>query len=318
MHDLAVPKNASLVILVNCTNIKVQGINITNIVELVSCQRCIIKNCIIQNNTIERVLYPAIYLKNSTHNYVEGNLIFANGVGVALGSFGSFTTGSKWNEIYNNSIIGNDYALFIIRSCNNKIFHNDFIDNVRQAFLYPGNVTNMWDDGYPSGGNYWSDYNGTDTYSGPYQNITGSDGIGDTPYIINENNIDRYPLMKPWRSLNLKIINLTLTDQNGNQKTTFLKGEIAQFNFTIRNIGSLDLTNGLISVMILDPLNTPIFLCYIFESISQGITKEFIIGYRVPLTAPAGTYTVKVMIFTDWPSEGGTGLDIKTSTFEVS
>lgn len=55
-----------------------------------------------------------------------------------------------------------------------------------------------WDNGYPSGGNYWSDYKGVDLYSGPYQNITGCDGIGDTPYIIDEYNVDRYPLMNPW------------------------------------------------------------------------------------------------------------------------
>jgi len=41
-------------------------------------------------------------------------------------------------------------------------------------------------DGYPSGGNYWSDYIGIDA---------NHDGIGDTPYTIDANNIDRYP---PW------------------------------------------------------------------------------------------------------------------------
>ena len=54
---------------------------------------------------------------------------------------------------------------------------------------------NTWDDCYPSGGNYWSDYSGVDAYSGVYQNETGRDGIGDTPYVIDEYNIDRYPLM---------------------------------------------------------------------------------------------------------------------------
>ena len=44
------------------------------------------------------------------------------------------------------------------------------------------------DNGYPSGGNYWNDYNGTDN---------NGDGIGETPYIINEDNQDNYPLMNP-------------------------------------------------------------------------------------------------------------------------
>jgi len=57
---------------------------------------------------------------------------------------------------------------------------------------------NIWDDGFPSGGNYWSDYIGVDLYGGLSQNETGSDGIGDTPYIIDANNQDNYPLIKPY------------------------------------------------------------------------------------------------------------------------
>lgn len=60
--------------------------------------------------------------------------------------------------------------------------------------VYSHNVVNVWDDDYPSGGNYWSDYTGVNNFSGPYQNETGSDGIGDAPYIIDVNNRDQYPL----------------------------------------------------------------------------------------------------------------------------
>jgi hypothetical protein len=67
----------------------------------------------------------------------------------------------------------------------------------------PDHYTNTWDDGYPSGGNYWSDYNGIDVKSGSYQNETGSDGVGDTPYIIDANNTDHYPLMGMFQSYNV-------------------------------------------------------------------------------------------------------------------
>src|SRR5438552_18247804 len=54
----------------------------------------------------------------------------------------------------------------------------------------------MWDDGYPSGGNFWSDYTGVDNCSGPNQDVCPDpDGIGDTPYTIDANNSDRYPLI---------------------------------------------------------------------------------------------------------------------------
>jgi parallel beta-helix repeat protein len=55
---------------------------------------------------------------------------------------------------------------------------------------------NAWDNGYPGGGNLWSDYSGLDNLKGPGQNESGSDGIGDTPYLFDFSQ-DNYPL-KPW------------------------------------------------------------------------------------------------------------------------
>jgi len=59
-----------------------------------------------------------------------------------------------------------------------------------------GGSIDAWDDGYPSGGNYWSDYTGVDLFTGSGQNETSSDGIGDVPYEIDENNQDHYPFMQ--------------------------------------------------------------------------------------------------------------------------
>lgn len=67
------------------------------------------------------------------------------------------------------------------------------LNNTNQVRIFYS--MNVWDYGYPSGGNYWSDYNGTDLFSGKSQNETGSDGIGDAPYFIDADNTDRYPLM---------------------------------------------------------------------------------------------------------------------------
>ncbi|MCK4758389.1 MAG: hypothetical protein KAS67_08055, partial [Thermoplasmata archaeon] len=58
-----------------------------------------------------------------------------------------------------------------------------------------------FNDTYPSGGNYWSDYTGEDDFLGYDQDLLGSDGIGDTPYLINTSQSigpeDNYPLMEP-------------------------------------------------------------------------------------------------------------------------
>jgi len=61
---------------------------------------------------------------------------------------------------------------------------------------------NTWDDGYPSGGNYWNNYTGVDVKSGPNQDQPSSDGIDDTAHVIDENNRDNYSLMGMFHSFN--------------------------------------------------------------------------------------------------------------------
>jgi len=127
---------------------------------------------------------------SSNNNTVVGNNVATNTLGISLESSG--------NILYDNNFTANGIGVRILYSSFNKIFHNDFINNTQPTSLW--HSTNTWDNGYPSGGNFWSDYNGTDLNSGPYQNMTGSDGIGDTPCIIDSNNIDRYPLMAPYHT----------------------------------------------------------------------------------------------------------------------
>jgi hypothetical protein len=67
---------------------------------------------------------------------------------------------------------------------NNTFYLNNFIDNLHNVAVKT--TKNNWDNG--QFGNYWSDYNGTDN---------NNDGFGDTPYFIQENNQDNYPLMNP-------------------------------------------------------------------------------------------------------------------------
>ena len=103
--------------------------------------------------------------------------------------------------ISGNRIESNDYGIYgFSSSSNNTIYNNNFLNNTRQASVR--GAKNSWDNGYPSAGNYWSDYNGTDIHSGYYQNITGSDGVGDTSYLIDVNNIDNYPLMGMFSDFN--------------------------------------------------------------------------------------------------------------------
>ena len=59
---------------------------------------------------------------------------------------------------------------------------------------------------YPSGGNWWGNGgNVVDVYSGPDQDLTGSDGICDMAYVIDVDNVDLYPLMGPWTDIGLNV-----------------------------------------------------------------------------------------------------------------
>jgi len=129
-----------------------------------------------------------ILLGRSSNNNVSGNNIKNNDIGIWL------QYSSNNNSIFGNNITKNNwFGICLESSSNNKIYHNNF-ENVYQVSISSDSV-NVWDDGYPSGGNYWSDYTDVDQYSGPYQNETGSDGIWDHPYTINENNQDNYPIV---------------------------------------------------------------------------------------------------------------------------
>jgi nitrous oxidase accessory protein NosD len=148
------------------------------------------------------------------------NMVFRNNIknnkgGIGLGSsdsviFGNNITGNRdWGlyfETYNN-IISNNYVADsewgvylspVFAPSNNKFYHNDFVDNDFPVYTGSPYNSQIWDNGYPSGGNYWSSYNGVDVKTGPYQNVSGSDGIGDTPYVLGANNTDRYPLISPF------------------------------------------------------------------------------------------------------------------------
>jgi hypothetical protein len=129
-----------------------------------------------------------------------------------------------------NTISGNDLG-FQISIDNSKFFHNNIINNNVQAAC--SGLDNIWDNGYPSGGNYWSDYNETDSYSGPYQNETTSDGIGDAPYIIDAGNRDNYPFMSPWvPPPDIEIVSVKAS------KNVVGQGFSLCMNVTVANLGS--------------------------------------------------------------------------------
>jgi len=172
----------------------------------------------------------------SSNNVFIGNNIESNDrAGINL--YGSDNTFVR-NNISNNWVGISFQMMNGIGSSNNTIFHNSIINNSNyQVYIWYYTV-NSWDDGYPSGGNYWSDYTGVDLYSGPSQNETGSDGIGDTPYSIYASNRDNYPLTKPYAGLHdLGVVNITTSKTGCLPTPTVCRGYNLTISVKILNYG---------------------------------------------------------------------------------
>jgi parallel beta-helix repeat protein len=155
---------------------------------------CASNNKITENN-INANSVAGIRLSYSNQNLVSGNYITRNQMGIYL------ILSADNNTITENNIADQDIGISFHTSSSNLIFHNNFVNNTKQVDdaswghpQFPGvplPSENIWDNGYPIGGNYWSNY--TNLYSEAKERD--SSGIWDTPYVIDENNQDRYPLV---------------------------------------------------------------------------------------------------------------------------
>lgn len=135
-------------------------------------------NSINGNNITNNNYYGIVLYWSSKYNSIGGNTITNSSDGIDL------YDSSNYNSISENTITNNGYGIGLGYSSNNTVCYNNFIDNTVQVSDWTPEYPNFWDNGYE--GNFWSNYNGTDL---------NRDGIGDTPYIIEANNTDRYPLM---------------------------------------------------------------------------------------------------------------------------
>ncbi len=85
-------------------------------------------------------------------------------------------------------------SIFLMDWSGSNVFtQNNFLcNNSTDGFPVETYSANFWDNG--SVGNYWGDY----LAKYPNASEIGSTGIGDTPYVVDADNVDYYPLMCPY------------------------------------------------------------------------------------------------------------------------
>lgn len=150
-------------------------------------------NVTCRDNVIRKSYY-GIFLESASNSCdIINNTItdnYACGIKISVGSF---------NLIVGNNITNNPTGIYITSTAskNNSLYRNNIINNPTQL----NNIGEATEGDNGAEGNYWSDYTGVDLCHGPYQNLTGSDGIGDRPYIgdwdFPQFAFDKYPLMGP-------------------------------------------------------------------------------------------------------------------------
>jgi len=156
----------------------------------------------LSGNTVSSNSWAGIYIYSSSDNTLSGNTASTNTYGIFLYSSSDNNTlsdntvssnnangirlyTSSNNVLEGNTASTNKYGIDLWYSSDNVLFHNNLVGNTVHARVTTGYV-NQWDDVYPLGGNYWSNYTGVDL---------DHDGIGDTEHVIDANNADDYPLM---------------------------------------------------------------------------------------------------------------------------
>jgi hypothetical protein len=186
--------------------IKITAYNVTvRNINIIDCFRGIqvdsFSGSVIAKNNVTNNQFGVMFTSYSyryANNVVIGNMIISNDYGICMSmNHNGDSSGNIFaeNQIANNRIgigfgwLGDYYSWkpnpFYM---NNTVYYNNFINNSQNVetghMLYSPDCINNWDNG--SIGNYWTNYNGSDT------NL---DGIGDSPYVIDGNNLDHYPLM---------------------------------------------------------------------------------------------------------------------------
>ncbi len=147
-------------------------------------------SALVDSNLITNSSNIAIQVSQSNANTIRNNTIRYQGYGFYVGSSAS-------NTFIENTVSNSSYTLYLDGGAQfNEFYHNNFYTSA--GAFYDVGTSNTFDNGYPSGGNFWSNTTHTDIYRGAAQATAGPDGINDTAMNLPYGRRDSYPLSEPW------------------------------------------------------------------------------------------------------------------------
>ena len=136
----------------------------------------------------------------------------------------------------------------------------------------------------------------------------------------------------PSENFPLEISVLETLDTSNSSSSAFPRGETVRINttiyqaleyinfpFTYDYYSFTGDTNYKIIIMVMDSQKKPVYLQSLDTSISPGDTDLLLSDYTIGNTSPTGTYSVKVMVWTNWlPNGKALAPNTPTATFSVS
>jgi parallel beta-helix repeat protein len=295
------------VITVNGARVRVSGFTLRNSgtgwpksgVQVVGSYLNTISDNLIQNNHIGILIdsSPAndihrnyiidtqygIYILNSRENKIGNNVILSSARG---GGGGGVVFSSSYGNTFEANLVKDsaNVGVALISSYDNNFYFNNFINNMHQVSVFPEDNANVWNAAYPQGGNFWSDYSGPDVYKGPYQNETGSDGIGDIPYIISYPlNKDRYPHLREvvaFHDVAVKSVTPSASK--------VYEGQTLDINVKVTNIGNY--TETFMATVYYD---TTIIESRIVSNLTAGSELSLTFLWNTTSVEPDRIYTIK-------------------------
>jgi len=139
---------------------------------------------IISGNNVEDNEMWAIFMKGSSNNKISENQFKSHA------NYTIYVRHSNYTTYSGNYIADNQLGIFLYEASDNILYHNNFVNNYKSVTGYDS--ANAFDNGEE--GNYWSDYE--EGYPDA-EELAGS-GVWNTPYVIDEDNQDNYPLVNLW------------------------------------------------------------------------------------------------------------------------